>query len=144
MITKEQTIEDIISDYDGQYSAICRNPEYNLPDGLPQINLQVSTGKSTDLYLIIDVNTSDTLRADIRDGARALVQAMAMARNNGKVRGYLLCINPPDNAVKNLRDYCVRQLIRALELPQPEPPRNKPFYSIAEYSGRRMGQVGLN
>lgn len=83
-MNKLECIDDIIKKHKGGIEYVDDNPDYVVRVGLPNINLEIRTSETIELYVLVDVNTSEDLIKDIDEAYDALVSAAGQVPEKGE------------------------------------------------------------
>ncbi len=101
MTTKYRAIDDIVESKESKVT-IVRRPEYNIPNGLPPIDLEIRTPESRELYVVVDVKHDRTRVDACMESLQHAADQIRDTGYQGKVYLFVECLHaqyrdlPPD------------------------------------------------
>lgn len=122
-MNKLDCIDQIVRGYGEFAEQVDQNPDYDIPVGLPYINLEVRTARKVELYVLVDVNTSDDIVRDIDEAIDSLRHAAVQVQDKGNrlLYQWIQLFNADHNKLKKYEPQIANLLERKqLEYLQPE------------------------
>ena len=101
MTTKYKAIDDIVESKDSN-ARVVRQPEYNIPNGLPPIDLEIRTPEARELYVVVDVKRDRTRVDACMESLQHAHDQIRDTGYQGKVYLFVECLHaqysdlPPD------------------------------------------------
>lgn len=146
-MNKLECIDDIIKKHEGPLQYVDDSPDYSVPIGLPNINLELRTAKEVALYVLIDANTSENLIKDVDEAYEALRHAAVQVPEKGErdILQWIQLYNITKEQRKKYNPQLVRLLAKkTLGSPLPLPSIDMRPYSKATQLYRQMAKPVLN
>jgi hypothetical protein len=146
-MNKLEFIDDIIKKHGSPLQYVDDNPDYDVPIGLPNINLELRTERTVELYVLIDVNTSEDVIKDVNEAYSALRHAATKVSEKGgrAIRQWIELYNASEEQLDKYSPLIVRLLEKKiLESPQLQQSVDTPLYSKAKQLYRQMDKPVLN
>lgn len=122
-MNKLDCIDQIVNSYGEFAEQVDQNPDYDIPEGLPYINLEVRTAKKVELYVLVDANTSDDIVKDIDEAIDSLRHAAVQVQEKGNriLCQWIQLFNADHDKLKKYEPQIARLLERKqLDYLQPE------------------------
>jgi hypothetical protein len=119
-MNKSECIDEIIKKFGSRIEHVDDNPDYSVPVGLPNINLEIRTEKTVELYVLVDVNSSENLIKDVDEAYEALCCAASQVNKEGKPLFQWIQLF---NASKAQLEKYESEIIRLLESKMSESPK---------------------
>lgn len=146
-MNKLNCIDDIIKEHGSHLQYVDDSPDYVVPVGLPNINLELRTAKVVELYVLVDVNTSEDVMKDVVEAYEALIHAAAQVPEKGgrAIYQWIQLFNASDEQLKKYEPQIVKLLAKKLSAsPRPQPSLDMLSYSRAKQLYRQMDKPVLN
>jgi len=146
-MNKLECIEDIIRKYEDPLQYVDDSPDYTVPVGLPNINLELRSAKVVSLYVLVDVNTSENLFKDVEEAYEALRHAAVQVPEKGgrEVHQWIQLYNITEEQKKKLDPLLSILLVKKMSgFPQILPSLDMRPYSKSKQIYRQTEKPVLN
>lgn len=146
-MNKLQCIDDIIKCHGSHIQYVDDNPDYVIPVGLPNINLELRTAKVVELYVLVDVNRSENVMKEVVEAYDALVCAAKQVPDKGEryICQWIQLFNANDAQMKKYGDQILKLLEKKMSGgPQLQQSIDMPLYSRARQLYRQTEKPVLN
>lgn len=146
-MNKLQCIDDIIRKHGAHLQFVDDSPDYSVPLGLPNINLELRTANTIELYVLVDVNTSENVIRDVYEAYDALRYAAPQVPDKGgrAIRQWIQLFNASEEQLNKYEPHIIALLEKKLsEDPRPRPSPDTLPYSNSKQLYRQMEKPVLN
>ncbi|MEM3154408.1 MAG: hypothetical protein QW165_02445 [Candidatus Woesearchaeota archaeon] len=144
-MNKHECIDDIIKRYGSAATYVNHNPEYKIPKGLPNIDLEIRTPERVEQYVLVDMNTSADVVKDIGKACDALRHAAQQVAAGRMIYQWIQLYNIDNVKLKKYEPLIAKLLMKKVSTPlQQQPKEDMPLCSTARHSCHQTEKSVLN